>query len=119
MRRPPLASFELEPLGEGGTVERPEVFEVREIQSALTTRRGTPSTRTRNSPGSRSGIERPRLSTTVTSIDVTSTPLRNCGRFCACAGVHTDKTRTKAGTERRNICCPRLRVQSNGSLFRD
>ena len=69
------------------------------IHSALTMRRGTPSTRTVKSPGSRSAIGRPFPSTTVTSTEVTSTPLRNCGGSWACARTQIDSASVEASSQ--------------------
>ena len=52
---------------------------MREIHSADTTRRRLPSIRTMNSPGTSVVIGLPRSSTTVTSIEVTSTDVWNRG----------------------------------------
>ena len=91
--------FEFEAPGEEGALDLPGAIGVCGTHSALTMRRGTPSTRTVKSPGSRSAIGRPFPSTTVTSTEVTSTPLRNCGRSCACGRTQIDRASVEASSQ--------------------
>ena len=87
MRRPPVAcSLVVKPSGGGGAAGTLAGGVTSDTHSALTTRRGLPSMRTLKSAGVSVVTGLPRSSTTVTSIEVSSTPVwkrGGCGDGCA------------------------------------